>query len=110
VAVVRSAQASDSSNQGASKAPLPGRPEEEVVLVTNRMRMRPFSRQEAEAYVRLEGPIDCAGAYKAEGLGIALFEHLRGDDPTAIVGLPLVALINLLRRFGLDPLINRQGD
>lgn len=77
----------------------------ETALVAHRMRLRPLTRAEAEAYVRREMPIDCAGAYKSEGLGIALFEYLRGDDPTAIVGLPLTAVCQLLRRCGVDPIL-----
>ena len=77
----------------------------EHALVSNQLRMRALTRAEAEAYVRREQPLDCAGSYKSEGLGIALFEHMRGDDPTAIVGLPLIALTRLLRRFGLDPIL-----
>jgi predicted house-cleaning NTP pyrophosphatase (Maf/HAM1 superfamily) len=73
-------------------------------LVVNRLRMRALTRGEAEAYVRRDRPLDCAGAYKSEALGIALFEYLRGDDPSAIVGLPLIALLRLLRAFGVDPL------
>ncbi len=75
-------------------------------LVRNRLRMRRLSTEEIAAYVKRERPLDCAGAYKSEGLGIALFEYLRGDDPTAIVGLPLVALCDLLRQAGLDPLLD----
>ncbi len=75
-------------------------------LVTNRIRVRPLDEDEARAYVARERPIDCAGAYKSEALGIALFEHLRGDDPTAIVGLPLISLCNLLREVGIDPLLH----
>ncbi len=72
--------------------------------------MRRLDASEALAYVRREQPLDCAGAYKSEGLGIALFEHIRGDDPTAVIGLPLIALCGLLRRFGLDPLADpRRG-
>lgn len=66
--------------------------------------MRPLTRSAAEAYVAREQPLDCAGAYKSEGLGISLFEYLRGDDPTAIIGLPLVALCDLLQQVGIDPL------
>lgn len=74
-------------------------------LVCSRLRMRRLSAEEIAAYVARERPVDCAGAYKSEGLGIALFESLGGDDPTAIVGLPLVALCELLREVGLDPLL-----
>jgi septum formation protein len=81
-------------------------PREETALAVNQLRMRPLSAAEARAYVLREQPLDCAGAYKSEGLGIALFESIRGDDPTAVVGLPLVALCELLRRFGIDPLLS----
>lgn len=57
-----------------------------------------------EHYLRTERPYDTAGSAKAEGLGIALMARMRSDDPTAIIGLPLIALARLLRRLGLDPL------
>ncbi len=75
-----------------------------TALVVTHLRIRPLARSEAEEYVRRESPLDCAGAYKSEGLGIALFDYLRGDDPTAVIGLPLIALTRLLRAFGCDPL------
>lgn len=78
---------------------------EESASAVNRMRIRPLSPEEIRAYVTRERPVDCAGAYKSEGLGIALFEYLRGDDPTAIIGLPLIALGDLLIRFGVNPLL-----
>ncbi len=52
-------------------------------------------------YVALEQPLDCAGSFKSEGLGIALFERIRGDDPTALIGLPLIRLSELLQRAGM---------
>ncbi len=52
---------------------------------------------EIDAYLRVEQPYDCAGSFKAEGLGIALFERLQTEDPTALIGLPLIALNRLLR-------------
>lgn len=73
-------------------------------VVENRLRMRPLTADEAAAYVRIEQPLDCAGAYKSEGLGIALFEYIHGDDPTAVIGLPLITLTAMLRDFGIDPL------
>lgn len=59
-----------------------------------------------EYYLRTEQPYDTAGSAKAEGLGIALMARMRSDDPTAIIGLPLIALSRLLREFGLDPLVS----
>lgn len=52
-------------------------------------------------YVDAEKPLDCAGSFKAEGLGIALFERIESSDPTALIGLPLIALAHLLREAGL---------
>jgi septum formation protein len=57
-----------------------------------------------ENYLSREQPFDCAGSAKAEGLGIALMESMHSDDPTAIIGLPLIALARMLRSFGLNPL------
>lgn len=55
-------------------------------------------------YVERERPLDCAGSFKSEGLGIALFERIDSSDPTALVGLPLIATARMLRELGLDPL------
>ncbi len=53
-----------------------------------------------ERYVDAEQPLDCAGSFKAEGLGISLFESIRSSDPTALVGLPLIAVARMLREVG----------
>jgi septum formation protein len=55
-------------------------------------------------YLEIEQPFDCAGAAKSEALGITLIESLEGPDPTALIGLPLIALSRLLRDIGFDPL------
>jgi septum formation protein len=55
-----------------------------------------------ERYVQREQPLDCAGSFKCEGLGIALFERIETTDPTALVGLPLIALARLLRGCGIE--------
>ena len=57
-----------------------------------------------ERYVEVENPIDSAGGFKAEGLGITLFREMRTEDPTALIGLPLIALSRLLRTAGIEPL------
>ena len=57
-----------------------------------------------EAYLRAEEPYDCAGSFKAEGLGIALFTRIESNDPTALMGLPLIWVAATLRAAGLDPL------
>ena len=79
-----------------------GRVQSEVVDTT--VKFRPLSAAEIEAYVDLEPALDCAGGFKCEGLGIALVEYIRGDDPTALEGLPLVALARMLRNEGVNPL------
>ena len=65
---------------------------------------RHLSDQEISAYVRQEKPLNCAGSFKSEGLGITLFDRLSGRDPNTLVGLPLMALCEMLRREGVDPL------
>jgi septum formation protein len=63
-----------------------------------------LTRAQLERYVELERPYDCAGGFRAEGLGIVLFRAIRSDDPTGLIGLPLIWLAATLRRAGLDPL------
>ncbi|MGZ5580106.1 MAG: Maf family protein [Methylobacter sp.] len=62
---------------------------------------RVLSREQIERYVDLDRPFNCAGGFKAESLGIALFERIEGDDPNALIGLPLIKLIGLLEAFGV---------
>lgn len=66
---------------------------------------RQLSLQEIEYYLQAEQPYDCAGSFKMEGLGIALFSRLEGRDPNSLVGLPLIALTDMLRNWGLNPLL-----
>ncbi|MBP7547325.1 MAG: septum formation inhibitor Maf [Corallincola sp.] len=68
------------------------------------VKFRRLSEQSIEHYLRLEQPYDCAGSFKSEGLGISLFEALQGRDPNALIGLPLIALIDLLTELGYDTL------
>jgi 7-methyl-GTP pyrophosphatase len=66
-----------------------------------------FARLTTEAldsYLAIEQPYDCAGSFKSEGLGVALFERIDSADPTALIGLPLIWLAGALRAAGLDPL------
>jgi septum formation protein len=63
---------------------------------------RPLSAATIAAYVERERPLDCAGSFKCEGLGIALFERIGSEDPTALIGLPLIALCRLLRAAGVE--------
>ncbi len=63
---------------------------------------RPLSDRQIEHYIDLEQPFDCAGSFKSEGLGIALFSKIKGADPNALIGLPLIKLIDLFAQFGVD--------
>lgn len=71
-------------------------------LVATSVLMRKLERAQIERYIDIDRPLDCAGAMKSEALGICLVEHIRSDDPTALVGLPLIAVVRLLTRFGLE--------
>ena len=64
------------------------------------VRFRPLTEAEIRAYVALESPLQCAGSFKSEGLGILLFDALVGRDPNALVGLPLIALRELFEQHG----------
>ncbi|MBN5144645.1 septum formation inhibitor Maf [Stenotrophomonas maltophilia] len=64
------------------------------------VRFRALDEDEIARYVAAEQPLDCAGSFKCEGLGISLFEAIDNRDPTALVGLPLIALCGLLRKAG----------
>lgn len=75
--------------------------EERVLLDRTTLTMRRLSPEEIELYVDLDRPFDCAGGYKFEEHGIALFEEIRCTDSTAIEGLPLIALARTLREFGI---------
>jgi septum formation protein len=68
------------------------------------LRMRALTGDEIDHYLRREEPYDCVGAYRIEGLGAALFERMRTDDPTGIIGLPLTRVVDLLSRFGVSVL------
>jgi len=65
---------------------------------------RTLTVAQIERYLRLEQPYDCAGSAKVEGLGIALIARVDTDDPTSLIGLPLIALSTMLRVAGLDVL------
>lgn len=69
-------------------------------LDTTTVRFRPLADDDIARYIELEQPLDCAGSFKCEGLGIALFDAIESRDPTALVGLPLIATARLLRARG----------
>jgi septum formation protein len=74
---------------------------EQVDVAPVRVRFRELGVQEIEAYLRAEQPYDCAGSAKSEGLGIALLESIDNDDPTALIGLPLIRTCRMLRAAGI---------
>jgi septum formation protein len=73
----------------------------QVDAVPTEVRFRSLSNDEIVRYVNKERPLDCAGSAKSEGLGITLLDALSGDDPNALVGLPLIALARMLRNEGI---------
>jgi septum formation protein len=82
--------------------PREGRCDAEVE--TTHLRMRPLPEEALRRYVELDHPVTSAGSYFSERLGIVLFEWLRADDPTAVIGLPLLLTVRLLERAGISPL------
>lgn len=72
-----------------------------VVVEPFAVTFRALSREGIERYLRADKPYDCAGSFKLEGQGITLFSRLHGRDPNALIGLPLIALIDLLAREGV---------
>lgn len=66
------------------------------------MKMRPLNDEEILRYIEADNPLDCAGSYKIEGLGITLFEKISGDDHTSIIGMPLMSLSHHLRSLGFN--------
>jgi MAF protein len=66
------------------------------------VQFRPLSEAQIERYLEREQPYNCAGSFKSEGLGIALFERLEGDDPNALIGLPLIRLVQMLEIEGIE--------
>ena len=71
-------------------------------LAPVKVQFRTLSASEIENYLQAEQPYDCAGSAKSEGLGIALLERIDNDDPTALIGLPLIRTAALLRAAGMD--------
>lgn len=78
----------------------------EVVEVPTHCQFRTLEMEEITRYLQREQPYDTAGSAKAEGLGIALMAGMRSNDPTAIVGLPLIETCRMLREAGLDPVMH----
>jgi len=74
---------------------------EQLELAPVRVKFRELTDAEIESYLRLEQPYDCAGSARSEGLGIALLDAIESDDPTALVGLPLIRTCRMLRAAGV---------
>jgi MAF protein len=75
-----------------------------VVRVPFKVHFRELSDSQIENYLQREQPYNCAGSFKSEGLGIALFSRMEGEDPNALIGLPLIQLITLLAEVGIEVL------
>ncbi|WP_298608857.1 nucleoside triphosphate pyrophosphatase [uncultured Thiothrix sp.] len=69
-------------------------------VISFQVEFRALEAFEIENYLRREQPYNCAGSFKSEGLGISLFKRMQGDDPTALIGLPLIRLCTMLREHG----------
>lgn len=82
----------------------------QVALVDVESTFRVSNESELEAYLQQEQPYDCAGAVKSEALGISLFTRIASDDPTALIGLPLIRLTDMLLAEGVRPLALRSAD
>lgn len=82
----------------------------QVEAVEFRVQFRPLSDPQIENYVDRERPFDCAGGFKSEGLGISLFVRMQGDDPTSLVGLPLICLRTMLENEGIDVLAQHPAE
>jgi septum formation protein len=76
--------------------------EMQVDVIPFRVHFRTLDDEQIERYLCHDQPYNCAGSFKSEGLGITLFERMEGDDPTALVGLPLIRLTDMLARAGLS--------
>jgi septum formation protein len=79
----------------------------QLSMVTTPVHFRGLTTDQIEEYVRREQPLDCAGAFKSEGLGIALFRAIGGNDPSALIGLPLIELCEMLYNENFDVLARR---
>jgi MAF protein len=74
----------------------------QVIVEPFRVHFRVLTRAQVERYLDREQPYGCAGSFKSEGLGISLFSRLEGDDPNALIGLPLIRLVEMLEKEGIN--------
>ena len=82
---------------------------EQLSLAAVRVKFRDLTDEEIENYLLIEQPYDCAGSAKSEGLGIALLDSIDSDDPTALIGLPLIRTCQMLRAAGVELLSARSA-
>ncbi len=71
-------------------------------VIDTRVNFRPLTEQQIRTYIKKEQVLDCAGSFKCEGLGISLFESIHSDDPSALIGLPLIRLTTFLKHLGIN--------
>jgi len=74
-------------------------------VVTTEVTLKALSNQQIENYLKLDQPYQCAGSFKSESLGVALFDKIESEDPNALMGLPMITLIKFLTAEGCDPLM-----
>lgn len=75
--------------------------QQQIAVASFQVTFRALTPGQIERYLRRERPYHCAGSFKSEGLGVALFERLEGDDPTSLIGLPLIRLTRMLETAGV---------
>ena len=79
-----------------------GEMQQHSLINTTEVTFRPLSQKQIEQYLLTEQPYDCAGSFKAEGLGISLFTSIKSNDPTSLIGLPLIDLCSALPQFSIN--------
>ena len=78
---------------------------EQVVVETYKVKFRQLTESQIQTYIRMDQPLDCAGSFKVESLGISLFTAMEGSDYTTLLGLPMISLVTLLESEGFSPLL-----
>ncbi len=76
--------------------------EHQVDIIRYSVQFRDLTADQIKAYVEKDQPLNCAGSFKSEGLGVALFQKMEGEDPTALIGLPLIRLVSMLQEEGIE--------
>ena len=82
---------------------------EQVVVETYRVKFRQLTDSQIQTYIRMDQPLDCAGSFKVEALGISLFAAMEGSDYTTLLGLPMISLVTLLESEEFSPLLNHEA-